>query len=513
MAYESNEVVNKIGEIAMEGNVIPNEWYIQLRNEKGKIQTNAALILADIVCWYRPIPIHDMQTGKLIGHGKKFKDNLLQLSYKYFSHKFGFSAGQSRNALIFLEEKGLIFREFREIKMGEHTINNVMHIGIYPEKISEICGQTDHRSTSPFNKAIEQPIEQIATQTKASAPSKPKGGERDWSAKFSVEQKHFLDYLLNIKPEIGDVIEKDHATWWIKHFGIDKVKMALQVYWQQVEKAKQDSTIPVPQHIGRYVRKALNDGIIPLSTATTPCSKKSQQVGGKIEMGSQKNETTNTHISMKSMNINEVNDQRASMTFRKEKDFHNKTPSHAIANEIQFVKSHKKTSSIHHASKNATQQQNWASSFSSEEKKFLAFLLKLQPDKGDRIEEKHATWWIKSFGIEKIKIALQVYWQQVEKAKKNSKIPMPESIGAYVREALNKGIQPCREVDVKNKAFAEHFKKQVGWGNLIFTEKYCRAEEIGKEWYYNLPETLFQESLQTTFENCFSFAARKSCTA
>jgi hypothetical protein len=68
-------------------------------------------------------------------------------------------------------------------------------------------------------------------------------------------------------------------------------------------------------------------------------------------------------------------------------------------------------------------------------------------------------------------------------------------------------------VDVKNKAFAEHFKKQVGWGNLIFTEKYCCVEEIGKEWYYNLPETLFQESLQKTFENCFSFAARKSCLA
>ena len=118
MTYAINEIVNKMGKITIEGNVIPNEWYIHLRNEKGKTQTNAALILADIVYWYRPIPIYDIKTGKLIGHGKKFKEDLLQLSYKYFSDKFGFSENQTRNALIFLEEKGLIFRKFRDIVVG-----------------------------------------------------------------------------------------------------------------------------------------------------------------------------------------------------------------------------------------------------------------------------------------------------------------------------------------------------------------------------------------------------------
>ncbi len=93
--------------------------------------------------------------------------------------------------------------------------------------------------------------------------------------------------------------------------------------------------------------------------------------------------------------------------------------------------------------------------FTPEEKKFLAFLLSIIPEKGDPIEKKHVTWWIKDFGIEKIKVVIQVYEQQVGKSKKDSAIPMPESIGAYVREALNKGTQPCRDSDRRNKAFAE----------------------------------------------------------
>ena len=118
-----------------------------------------------------------------------------------------------------------------------------------------------------------------------------------------------------------------------------------------------------------------------------------------------------------------------------------------------------------------------------------------------------------NFGMEKIKTALQVYWQQVEKAKNDSKTPIPKSLGAYVREALNKGTQPCRESDRKNKAFAEHFKKQVGWSELTTTEKYCRAEGIGKEWYYNLPEGVFAESLKISFENYYSYSERQSNVA
>ena len=229
--------------------------------------------------------------------------------------------------------------------------------------------------------------------------------------------------------------------------------------------------------------------------------------------------STYPEISMTSMNINEVADKASSLTFQKEDQLSKKqsiklsksktnepSVSPKFLNDQNFVKKERKQTE---------QIPDWKSYFTSEEKKFLAYLLSLIPAIGNRIEEKHATWWIKSFGMDKIKIALQVYWQQVEKSKKDSKIPLPISIGAYVKAALNKGTQPCREADRRNKAFAEQFKRQVGWSELTITEKYCRAEELGKEWHYHLPEVVFAESLKSTFENycSCSYGERQSNVA
>ncbi|CAF24128.1 hypothetical protein [Candidatus Protochlamydia amoebophila] len=282
MIYTINETVEQVGKIAIQGNIIPNEWYAHLRNEKGKIQTNAALILADIVYWYRPIPTYDIKTSEMVGYGKKFKDDLLQLNYKYFNKKFGFSEIQSRNALIFLENKGLIFREFRATKIGSYLLNNVMYIGIYPEKISSITQQTDHSLSTSIP---EMQINPSTLQTPSIQIESPqfKTKEKDWSVKFSDEQKSFLNYLLNIQPEMGDPIEKNHATWWIKSFGIEKIQTALQVYWERVERAKLDPAVPMPQHMGKYMCTALNEDLRPMgSNSCTPYLEKSKQVVMKM---------------------------------------------------------------------------------------------------------------------------------------------------------------------------------------------------------------------------------------
>ena len=523
MAYPINETVEHIGNIAIEGNIIPNEWYHHLRNENGKIQTNAALILADIVYWYRPVPIYDIKSEKLIGYGKKFQNDVLQLSYKYFDQKFGFTKDQTRNALIFLENKKLISREFRDIIVGNQALNNVLYICIYPEKIAQMTGRSNSSTTPSLNEigfCENFSLPRSETQ-KISHPiqKQPNAKEKDWTSKYTEEQKEFLSFLLNIKPEVGDPIEKNHATWWIKHFGIEKIKIALEVYLQRVEKAKQDSTVPMPQHMGKYIRNALNNELLPDSPAAViedsheersvmpPCSEKPDQGVVKKETGHQKNEMTNTHISMISMFVNEVNDNDASMTFQKNQNQtdsqKNKTHNLNSRNKEFDLPSLKSQKPINNAFKKSKDQIDWKESFSLEEKKFLSYILNLKPEKGNPIEEKHATWWIKQFGVQKIKIAIQVYWQQVEKARKNSKIPMPNSVGAYVRAALDNGTQPCRESDNINKAFAENFKNQFGWSELTITEKYCRAEQLGKEWPYNLPENLFVDSLKTTFENFY----------
>jgi hypothetical protein len=217
---------------------------------------------------------------------------------------------------------------------------------------------------------------------------------------------------------------------------------------------------------------------------------------------------------MISLFIYEVNDSNESVTFQKEKeDLSKKESKEVISNKVEVQSSNTPSSTSQESNKKLKQNSDWKVYFTSEEKKFLATLLSIIPEMGERIEERHATWGIKHFGIDKIKVALQVYRQQVEKAKKDPKVPMPQSIGAYVREALNKGTQPCRESDFRNKAFAEQFKKQMGWSELKIKEKYCRLEEIGKEWHYNLPEAIFIESLKRTFENYCGLTERQSHVA
>jgi hypothetical protein len=527
MAYSIQEVINEIGQISCNReSVQTNGWYAHLKNEKGKIQINAVVILDDIVKWYLPSQRYDIKTGKQIVHGKKFEGDLLQISYKYLNEKFGFSECQSRNALRFLEKKGLIFREYRNIVIDRCALNNVMHIGVYPEKIREITTLPQEqivftcKTTASIFQQSEQSI--APTQIQESTPIQTsKSQTKDWTAKYTEEQKTFLDYLLNIVPVEGPSIERNTATWWIRTFGIEKIKTALEVYRQRVEMAKKDPTIPTPRNIGKYMRKALNDEILPVKTSEVdpetlphPCSEKTQQVVQKIAPGDVKNVNTNTY--MTSLTVNEITDKREPVTFQK-KGF-STNAKEVVKKSDKSVPTPKLTQSIETAAikksfKKSTKTFDWTSAFSSEENKFLAYLLRIKPEKGDFLEEKRVKWWIKDFGIDKIKIALQVYWQQVEKSKKDPKVPLPQSMGAYVKDALKKGTQPCREMDRRNKAFAESFKQQMGWSTLKITEKYCRAEEMGKEWYYNLPEVIFQASLRTTFENYCDYGERKCSIA
>lgn len=73
-----NELVDKIGEIAITGNIIPQMWYETLKKDDGKPYFQAIVILADIVYWYKPVEVRDEKTGRVVG----YKKNLAQICYK-----------------------------------------------------------------------------------------------------------------------------------------------------------------------------------------------------------------------------------------------------------------------------------------------------------------------------------------------------------------------------------------------------------------------------------------------
>lgn len=132
--------------IYLEGNIIDHSWY-QIFKKSGKIQTNAIILLSDIVYWYRPTAIRDLDTGE-VSYKKKFHADILQRSYPQIEEMLGLTKDQARLALEFLESFGIIEREFRIILINGVKVPNIMFLKFFPEKLKEIMSEFKKRITS-----------------------------------------------------------------------------------------------------------------------------------------------------------------------------------------------------------------------------------------------------------------------------------------------------------------------------------------------------------------------------
>lgn len=137
-----NETVDAMASIQFTGNVIPQIWYKQVVRDNGKPHLLAISILADIVYWYRPMEIRDPGTGSFLGFRKKFKGELLQRSYQQFADMFGESKRTVTEAIIRLENMGIIKRIFKTVNIGGMLYNNVLFIQLNPDKLHDITYPT-----------------------------------------------------------------------------------------------------------------------------------------------------------------------------------------------------------------------------------------------------------------------------------------------------------------------------------------------------------------------------------
>ena len=153
MSHSSDSTVMALKDLHLEGNIIPMEWFAHLKFDSGKPDMNAILILSDIVYWYRPVVVRDEQTSMVTGYRKKFKSDLLQKSYQHYADLFGLSKRQVSDAIIRLEERGLIKRVLRTIETPSMTLQNILFIALNVQKLAEInvsVGDvTFYRDTSP----------------------------------------------------------------------------------------------------------------------------------------------------------------------------------------------------------------------------------------------------------------------------------------------------------------------------------------------------------------------------
>lgn len=158
-------VVEAIGELHFEGDVIPHTWYQHplLRfhadktrrgeakkgkkklkqaddDEMGDANLLAINILADIIYWYRPYTVIDEASGRVIERRKKFADDKYQRSYDGWAKKYGQKHDRKvREAALWLRKRGLITIEYRDVTLTSGSIlRNVTYFEPVPEKIKTL---------------------------------------------------------------------------------------------------------------------------------------------------------------------------------------------------------------------------------------------------------------------------------------------------------------------------------------------------------------------------------------
>ncbi len=161
-----NEVVDKMANISFRGDVIPSTWYSTFKDEKGKINAMALLMLANIVYWYRPTIIRD-ENGEVFV--KRFKSDLLQRSYNEFCDMFSIGRMTATRNLIYLEEHKVIERVFKDVETESGQIlYNTMFIKLnfdelmkktFPEEDDDFPNNENEKISDDLNFA-ESDIQQ-----------------------------------------------------------------------------------------------------------------------------------------------------------------------------------------------------------------------------------------------------------------------------------------------------------------------------------------------------------------
>lgn len=135
----ATQTVIDIGNINFKGNIIPINWYNSIKLQNGRTDLLAINILSELVFLYRPTVVRDESTGCIKSVNKKFKSDLLQKSYGQLSELFGVSKKLITEAIIRLENLGILRRVFRTIEVYDGMrMSNVLFIEMFPEALENI---------------------------------------------------------------------------------------------------------------------------------------------------------------------------------------------------------------------------------------------------------------------------------------------------------------------------------------------------------------------------------------
>jgi len=135
-----NTTVDALAFNYIKGFTVNPNWFNYV-TKNGKTEALAVLVLAGIVYWYSPTFTKDNEIKK------KFKADAYQFNYKEYADMFGMSKKTVARAIDLLCELGIIKKDIRNIKVGNKAVNNVVYVKINIEKLLEISGVRNEKSS------------------------------------------------------------------------------------------------------------------------------------------------------------------------------------------------------------------------------------------------------------------------------------------------------------------------------------------------------------------------------
>lgn len=163
-------VVDAISRIHFSGNILPHNWFKQIRLVGGHPDTIGCVLLSEIVYWYRSQEQLDEETGQVIGRHKRFRADKLQRSSQAFASKFGFSKRQVLDALNRLEDGGYITKELRTTTTSDGTtLTNVCFVEPVVTKIEAITFPDNTKNADDEEGADPDPLRSTADPVRLNA--------------------------------------------------------------------------------------------------------------------------------------------------------------------------------------------------------------------------------------------------------------------------------------------------------------------------------------------------------
>ena len=212
-----NPIVDAVNKINIQGNCTPETWYRTIKNESGKTNMLAVILLGEIVYWYRPTEIRD-ESGNGIQYRKKFKDDLyLQKSYQQLAEKYNQTKNQVKAAIILLENLGVIKRHFRNCDTALGKAVNVMYIELFPHKLMELTfpKETTNNNSTEVCKNFDTPMQEeidtnTYTTTVTTSNTTTTGSEQSTSVVADEERKIFSGLSLSDAEILKIIDESNH---------------------------------------------------------------------------------------------------------------------------------------------------------------------------------------------------------------------------------------------------------------------------------------------------------------